>query len=233
MLSLKCFIGSSVLATAALLSITPAAAEDWSGFYLGVHGGGAWSPSSYDHVETLGVGGSEDNREFFSTDGSSVAGGFQAGVQQQFDQFVLGVEGFYTLLDAKDSSQTDLNGIPRTRETRLNDYWGAAARVGYNLDNAMPYLKVGYAGTTLDYVNTRIADNVVVGESSNKVGGVLLGAGVDFALTKNWTVGADYSFTKFNVGSQQQTRDGAAVAAYNDDNDVKLHLVTIRLNYKF
>ena len=78
MLSLKCFIGSSVLATAALLSITPAAAEDWSGFYLGVHGGGAWSPSSYDHVETLGVGGSEDNREFFSTDGSSVAGGFQA-----------------------------------------------------------------------------------------------------------------------------------------------------------
>lgn len=65
--------------------------------------------SSYDHVETLGVGGSEDNREFFSTDGSSVAGGFQAGVQQQFDQFVLGVEGFYTFLDAKDSSQTDLN----------------------------------------------------------------------------------------------------------------------------
>ena len=138
MFSLKRIIGSSMLATATMMPLTPAIADDWSGFYLGVHGGGTWTPSSYDHVETFGVGGSERNREVFSTDGSSVAGGIQAGVQHQFDHFVLGVEGFYTFLNASDSRQTNLNGIPRTRETQLNDYWGGAARVGYSFDNFMP-----------------------------------------------------------------------------------------------
>jgi outer membrane immunogenic protein len=215
------------------LAAAPVLAGDWSGFYLGVNGGIASNSTSYDHVETFGVGGPERNREAFSTDDSSAAGGFQAGYQQQFGDVVLGVEGFYTLLDSEGSGRTNLNDFPRTRESRLTDYWGGAARIGYSIDNILPYVKLGYAGSTLDYTNTALGSGVVVGSSSERVGGVVLGAGVDFAVTENWTVGADYSFTKFDVGSQQQTRDGVPVSAFNDDNDAKLHLVTIRLNYKF
>lgn len=206
---------------------------DWSGIYVGANAGGAWTPASYSHAETAGVGGPVINREFFSTDGSSFTGGFQVGAQKQFDNFVVGVEGFYTLLNAEDSARTNLNGIPRIRETQLEDMWGATARVGYAFDHFLPYLKAGYASSELSYVNTRIADGVVVGRSSDWVGGFIIGAGVDYAITDKWLLGADYSFTKFDVGAQQQTRDGVAVSAFNDQNDVKMHAVTLRLNYKF
>lgn len=206
---------------------------DWSGIFVGGSLGGSWNPTSYIHTETAGVGGAAVNNEAFSTNGSSVIGGLHIGAQQQFGSFVLGAEGGYDFFNARDSRQTNLNGIPRIRETRLNGMWFIAGRFGYAMDRVLPYVKLGYANSELTYTNTRIADGVVVGQSSSRVGGVLLGAGLDYALTDNWIAGAEYNFSKFDVGAQQQTRNGVPVSAFNGSNNVQFHAVTVRLNYKF
>lgn len=242
-MKLKSSTMMNVLSTAALLTLLaggPTAAGeaarpsgDWSGIFVGGSVGGAWNPTSYVHTETAGVGGAAVNNESFSTNGSSVIGGLHLGAQQQFDGFVIGAEGGYEFFNARDSRQTNLNGIPRVRETKLNGMWYIAGRLGYAIDRALPYVKLGYANSELSYTNTRIADGVVVGQSSSRVGGVLIGAGVDYALTENWIAGAEYDFSKFDVGSQQQFRGGVPVSAFNGSNNVQFHALTVRLNYKF
>ncbi|MET3612062.1 outer membrane immunogenic protein [Rhizobium aquaticum] len=212
---------------------TPSSSANWSGIFVGGSLGGAWNPTSYVHTETAGVGGPATNNERFSTNGSSFLGGLHIGAQQQIDAFVIGAEGGYDFFNARDSRQTNLNGIPRIRETRLNGMWYIAGRLGYAVDRALPYVKLGYANSELNYTNTRIADGVVVGQSSSRVGGFLVGAGLDFALTDNWVVGGEYNFAKFDVGSQQQMRAGVPVSAFNGSNNVQFHSVTARLSYKF
>ncbi len=226
---------AAVVANAADMKAPAASSDsyDWSGVFVGANVGGAWNPASYTHVETAGVGGAAVNREAFSTNGSSVLGGFQIGAQHQFERFVVGAEGGYSFFDATDSERTNLNGIPRIRETELKDLWHISARFGYAFDRILPYVKAGYANSELKYTNTRIADGVIVGQSSDRAGGLTVGGGVDFALTENWILGAEYSFTKFNVGSQQQTRGGVPVSAFNASNDVDLHTFALKVNYKF
>ncbi len=208
-------------------------AYDWSGVYIGAHGGFSFSDSSYDHVETFGVGGAERNREAFDVSPSGLSGGLQAGVLKQFGRFVVGAEAAYDFYRADDDARTDLNGIPRTRETEIGGIWNLSAKTGYAWERTLGYVKAGYANTKLTYTNTRIADGVVVGESEHRAGGLLLGVGLEHAFTEKWSVGAEYNFMKFNVGSQQQTRNGAPVAAYNDGNDLSVHNLSVRLNYRF
>lgn len=227
------FIAAGISAASAADFAAEGALYDWSGIFVGGSVGGAFNPTRYTHFETAGVGGAIVNSEVFSTNGSSVFGGLHVGAQHQFDNIVVGAEAGYSFFKARDSQRTDLNAIPRTRETKLEDMWHVEARLGYAFDRVLPYVKAGYANSQLSYTNTRLSDGVVVGASEDRVGGYLLGAGVDVALTENWILGAEYTFTNFNVGSQQQFRAGAPVSAFNGGNNVELHTVGLKLSYKF
>src|SRR5262249_60049292 len=63
--------------------VTPLTAYDWTGFYIGINGGGAWGQSSFDGP--TGTGGN------FNTSGW-VAGG-TAGYNLQYGRGVFGLEG--------------------------------------------------------------------------------------------------------------------------------------------
>src|SRR5690606_14207990 len=127
---------------------------DWSGFYVGAHGGYSWFKSEYDHIETTGVGGPPINSEHLSGSPSELSARLQAGYQHQFDRFVLGAEVEYTWYDADARAFTDLNGIDRYRETEIDEAWSVAARAGYAWDRTLGYVKAGYSNAKLSYTNT-------------------------------------------------------------------------------
>ena len=109
---------------------TAALPYDWSGFYLGINGGGGWGRSNWSA-----------NNTGFGVNGGQVGGTF--GYNRQFGNFVFGVEG--------DVDWSGLNGTGTsagcpggcsTSETWLSTVRG---RIGYSFDRVMPYATGGLA----------------------------------------------------------------------------------------
>jgi outer membrane immunogenic protein len=206
---------------------------NWSGAYVGGHGGYSWFKSRYDHIETAGVGGAAVNSEHFVVKPSGLSGGLHAGYQHQFNSLVIGAEVDYTWYDADARAFTPLNGFNRFRSTEIENAWSVAAKFGYAFDRALGFVKAGYSNAELKYINTRIDTGAIVGQSDDRVGGFLIGTGVEHAITDNVIIGAEYRFTKYSVGDQQQFRNGVAVSAFNDNNKLQNHSLNLRLSYKF
>ena len=73
----------------------------------------------------------------------------------------------------------------------LTESWSVAGRVGIAMGNALPYVLAGYtqAKAEASYLGTSIG--------SETLEGWLVGAGAEFRLADNVSVGAEYRFTKF------------------------------------
>ena len=144
---------------------------DWSGFYLGINGGGGWGRSNWSA-----------NNTGFGVNGGQVGGTF--GYNRQFGNFVFGVEG--------DVDWSGLNGTGTsagcpggcsTSETWLSTVRG---RIGYSFDRVMPYATGGLAVGDIRASMPGFAG----GTSTNA--GWTLGGGVEFALPGNWSAKAEY-----------------------------------------
>jgi len=146
---------------------------DWTGFYLGANGGGAWAHSFYSANATgLGLSGGQ-------------AGG-TIGYNRQLGSFVFGVEG--------DIDWSGLNGNRTTvgcpTGCSTSDTWISTerGRVGYAFDRFLPYITGGLA------VGDIRASANGVGSGSTVNAGWTLGAGFEYALPGNWSVKAEYLY---------------------------------------
>jgi outer membrane immunogenic protein len=154
-------------------------AYSWTGFYLGINGGGGFGRSAWDTT-----GG-------FNTSGGLVGG--TAGYNYQVGQAVFGVEGD---IDWADISGTTNNGCAfgcRTKDDWLSTVRG---RIGYAADRFMPFITGG--GAFGD-----IKANTLGFSGSDTRAGWTIGGGLEFALAQNWTAKAEYLYVdlgKFNCG---------------------------------
>jgi len=101
------------------------------------------------------------------------APGAFAGYNWQNGNFVFGGELAYHAI-----SDSELTGTPGTELSSAIDLKG---RLGYAAGRVMPYLALGYSSATLD-----------VGADSFDLTGASYGIGVDFLVTDNIFVGAEY-----------------------------------------
>jgi outer membrane immunogenic protein len=149
-------------------SVTAAQAQsptvNWTGFYIGGHGGYQWSTIDLgfeSELPGLGDGVSLD------TDGGM--GGVHGGVQQQFGNWVLGVElsGDWGNGDGSATSAWELDGLTlydgrwfdfrygpfasgtETAAVDLNNLFLAVGRVGYAWDNVLLFFKGGFASAEI------------------------------------------------------------------------------------
>jgi outer membrane immunogenic protein len=145
----------------------------WSGFYLGINGGGAWGRSSWT---TAGS---------FDTSGGFVGG--TIGYNYQMDQLVLGVEGDIDWADINGS--TSAVGCPST-SCRTNDNWLSTVRgrLGYAADRFMPYVTGGLAVGDIQASLPGFAGGKVTNT------GWTAGGGIEFALPGHWTAKAEYLY---------------------------------------
>src|SRR3954451_19330233 len=107
---------------------------DWRGVYFGLHSGYQWSSIDHNFTDF----GTRD-----SVDQSSAFGGAHIGVQHQFNNIVLGVEGnFDTMFKETDGSTSCPNPALRCKG-HVDDIWSVGGRAGWAAGHWMPYLTGG------------------------------------------------------------------------------------------
>jgi outer membrane immunogenic protein len=141
----------------------------WTGFYLGLNGGGGWGRSTWDRTGEFSLSG-------------GVIGG-TAGFNWQTGQVVLGVESD---IDWSGVSGTTTTLCPAGCATR-NDWLGTLrGRVGYAFDRFLPYVTGGLAAGDINATTPGFA-----GATQTNLGWAL-GAGLEAAIVGNWSAKAEY-----------------------------------------
>jgi len=141
-------------------------AYNWSGFYVGVNGGGGWGTSNCSFDVSGGVMGGT------------------AGLNWQLGHAVLGLEGDVDWSSLKGSTTSTLCPAGCT----TNNDWLATVRgrAGYAFDRFMPYVTGGLA------VGDIKAGVPGFAGATQTNAGWTAGGGVELALTNNWTAKAEY-----------------------------------------
>jgi outer membrane immunogenic protein len=199
---------------------------DWTGCYVGIHAGGGWQSSSY-----AGSGG-------ILASGVGALGGGQAGCNYQWRQFVIGVEGEVwtsSLYDRDEGRTSSFSGFSESRNV-----WDVAlsVRSGVALERAFIYGKLGVVWGRFDYSSANAGSSDSGSESGSAVyPGVLIGVGVEYALTDQWTAKFEYNYIDYgnrSVAFNGLDCDPDCVAFRSTDvlKETK-QLAKLGLNYKF
>ena len=193
-----------------------AAIYDWSGFYIGVNGGGGWTHNTWDVVG----GGREGSHD---SSGGTIGG--QVGYRWQMGQFVFGVEAQGNWADFSGDNQSALFG---TRNRTKTDAFGLfTGQVGYAFNNVLVYAKGGAAITSNTYTITNAATGAFLGSNDNTRWGGVVGAGLEYGFAPNWSLGVEYD----HLFMDRQTVSFGALGSDSIKQDADLF--TALLNYRF
>ena len=240
----------------------PRMAVEWTGIYFGVNAGYGWAQGSSNTVfgggvtntllasglvipagatTPLGLGASELGGTGLSSSSSprgGIAGG-QVGFNWQAGMVVFGAE-----FDAQWSGQSNavslictppIPGCTATEAVKIRSLTTGRARIGLAFDWLMPYVTAGGA-----LVNARDDLTVNVGgvsanfpPLSGTTLGWTVGAGVDVALSSNWSARLEYLHIRANGITSSVLIPGflgngtaAETASYRDN------IVRVGLNYR-
>lgn len=203
-------------ATAADITGT-SAGYDWSGPYIGAHAGYLWGEAdvTYD-----GEDGGGDLDGFW--------GGALAGYNYQRDAFVLGLEGDVGFGSAGG------NGVvisPPPLPPHAHDYtytmdWNAhlRARAGLAVDKLLFFVTGGLAAARHEL---GVEEQEYEGDDSQTHYGWTLGGGVEYAVTDNLLLRAEYLYDDY--GSKNYRDDEGE----EYDVDLTAHTVRAAVSFKF
>jgi outer membrane immunogenic protein len=184
--------------------------------------GGAWETGTLTD-NPLGVS--------FSRSRSGFIGGGQIGYNWQVSpNWVVGVEGMFDGTDIRsDSGAVFVNNEVLSATEKVDWIATVAGRIGYASNNWLFYGKGG-GGWVHDTatVTDVIGNNVFSASISDTRGGWLVGGGIEYGFTPNWTARVDYT----HIGLSDVTSAGPVVG---DVLTLSRHfdMVTAGLNYKF
>jgi opacity protein-like surface antigen len=221
---------------AADLPVVPAAppavalAYQWSGFYFGANGGGAFArvnDSSAGTFTNIPLGSGAASKA------AGVAGG-QLGFNVTFgSMWVIGGEADL------DWSNLKAGVLSNDLTNRIDDRFEALAtfrgRVGVALNNWLIYATGGGAWTTgravrnqlLPVVGAPAVGNVIDNVTNGRYGWSA-GGGVEVGLTRNWTIRAEYLYLGFKTANLHFPASQITTSA-----GLNMQLARAALNYKF
>ena len=186
-LSLSLLASSAYAADAIIAEAAPV--FSWTGGYIGLQAGYAWGNGNVDQIGGPG---------FIDTDPDGFLGGVYAGYNYQMsNNIVIGAELDVVYANVDGSGQVFLApGVPAgvTATEELNWSGAARLRLGYAADRFLPYIAGGVAFGDIDISN----DNGP-GSFGDTFTGWTIGAGLDYAMTDNLLLRAEYRFTDFGT----------------------------------
>ena len=208
----------------------PAANYDWTGFYLGAHGDGAWSKTGGSTINT--ATGAAAAPIYGST--SDWHGGIQVGYDYMLpSRVVLGVEAAVSSGGIKQATSTDASGTS-SNLTTVFDSESVRGRLGYAFDNVLLYGTGGWAWSNNQYVRTQLSGTLNLAtagtdEAANTyLGGWTAGGGVAVAFAQNWNAFAEYRYTGYGSSSM-----ALPFSELSTTSTTKVSAVEFGLNYKF
>jgi len=190
------------LAVKAMPYAAPKPVFSWTGCYVGVHAGAG-------AIHNGGTGGIS---EVVQADGASalasgersgnggLAGG-QLGCNYQDGNWVFGAEGegYWSGMKATNTS-LDSAGFGDTNTAKNKYDFSIAARAGIAFDRTFVYGKAGWVWGQFDFLSTNNCcslGDLTTHAASDTLNGLLLGVGIEHALTNNWTVKLEYNYLKY------------------------------------
>jgi len=214
----------------------------WTGAYIGVVGGYGWgdSDSDFDVVD------SADNTTVYGSGSDSIdVEGFLLGGQLGYDfdmgnGLVLGVAGDWSWSDMDGENCVEgggCDGTPDDSYATAEVNWLATvrARAGFTTGSMLFYGTGGLAIADADSSLTFI-DGAADPErsDSNTHFGWVIGAGAEFKVTENMSLGAEYLHV--DLGSEDYTFRGSGLALDTDilsEADLTIDIVRASLNLRF
>jgi outer membrane immunogenic protein len=217
-----------------------AAVYNWSGFYIGLNGGGATSHNCWNVTNSLGVPLPAAPSEGCQNATGGLVGG-QVGYRWQANNWVFGVEaqGDWANLKGSNTSLTGtFGGLPFSNQTKIDAIGLFTGQVGYAWNNFLWYWKGGaavtddkYNGVTQFAVGPTPAGFAFDGASETRWGGVV-GTGIEFGFAPNWSVALEYDHL-FMGRSSNNILTPAGAFDRTDSIRQDVDMGTIRLNYTF
>jgi outer membrane immunogenic protein len=223
-----------------------AAAFDWSGFYIGANGGGAWSGKCWD-VDPFTIFNPAFGTILFTgpegchTASGATAGG-QIGYRWQRAAFVFGVEaqGNWANLTGSNPSQNVFFAGFANR-SKIDGIGLFTGQVGYAWNAFLLYVKGGAAVVSDKYDSFLtvpigpLPASFISDRGSETPWGGVIGIGGEFSFTQNWSFAVEYDHLFMGAYNVFMTYDPAFVAALNHNERIRqdVDMVTARINYRF
>ncbi len=201
-----------------------APAYDWSGFYVGVFGGGGYGNHNLNNAS--GPAGFANFTANYSSQGG-IAGG-EVGYNAQSGSYVVGVEadGFWSGIKGDDSFALGSNDATSLRQGAT-----VRARGGFTVDRWLMFFTGGWAFGDLRHTNT--APRLGIDTFTSHRSGLAAGGGIAYAITDNVIGKIEYSYYDFGT----YTRPGLPVLTANGQLPYTVNntysVVTLGLDYKF
>ncbi len=196
-------IGSPALA--ADISTTappPAPAWSWTGWRLGVEAGGAWGRSQSIYVDPRSppyIGLPMTNP--FAVSGGLFGGGL--GYDWQVDNVIVGAEGDLSAVSQKGASN-DIAPFNTTVINTTSEKWLATGRLRLGMTVAERWLVYATGGVAAASVGDTIdasADDTGVFTQTKTHWGWTIGGGLEAALSRNWSIKAEYLYVDLQKGT--------------------------------
>lgn len=219
---------------------------DWTGLYLGIHGGYADADWDGDLTYDPGTGPMPElwDDPGQAIDGDGWLGGVQVGFNKQFGSFVVGLEADYSFADVGgEESYTMLSGDPTwTIKPQLDELGTVRARLGFALDNILFYGTggVAYGKTKADEKVTYTGDFVAARASADEDHiGWTAGAGLEWGFASNFSLGAEWLYIDLGeadyrfVGTNYVSDPDSPHTTDSFPADLTMNVFRAKLNYRF
>lgn len=185
---------------------------NWTGFYIGINGGGAFGKTTGDELPTFFLGNHDIS-------GGLVGG--TVGFNYQVTNWVFGVEADWDWADIN-GSHTLGPGV--TQSFKADDLGTVRGRIGYAWDRVLVYGTGGFAWTD------RATDTIAGTPDSHSLDGWTAGGGLEYGITPNLSAKAEYLFVHLNPANNFFVNQGCP---FNCTIGANVNVVRAGLNWRF
>jgi outer membrane immunogenic protein len=197
---------------------------NWTGFYIGISGGGSLGQSTHiDRATGLG-----------DTIGYNVKGGLVGGTlgyNWQTGPLVVGLEGDVSWVGEYGSHIDDGLAGDLAFQSFTKETWLATARgrLGYAVNNLLFYGTGGYAAAGVEAGVKNSATNALIASSTSTRSGWTAGGGLEWGFAPNWSAKFEWLYMKFESKPFiTNFAEGPRSSVPLDDN-----VVRAGINYRF
>jgi outer membrane immunogenic protein len=207
---------------------------NWSGFYIGANGGGAWSNQCIDVTAVNGIG------DVFAEGCRSASGGVAGGQigyrWQTASPWVFGLEAQGDWANVR-TSRTSLLLPLDTWRSQINGLGLFTGQVGYAWNASLLYVKGGAAVAGQQFTLFNTATGIGLAQTDRTRWGGTVGVGWEYGFAPNWSAGIEYDYL-WRVSDSNTfltpglvTPVGISSITANTRSDV--NMITARINYRF
>jgi outer membrane immunogenic protein len=205
-------------------AVSAGAKHDWSGLYVGIVGGGEWGRSKH-------INNNNDITAPFDVDGALL--GATVGYNAQFAGiWLFGLEGDMSWSNASGTA-SNIPPFNPARQSGTKEPWLGTARIRLGVTPIEHWLAYITGGVALADVEAEIFTPEATYTQHHVRGGWTAGAGVEYAMTRNWSAKVEY----LHVGLTDTSyfTPAPALTTVNRGAGVPLSEDIVRggINYKF